>query len=224
MRATAATAAGAGLLPALFCTLMFCALIASCATTPQPQASAKENAAMTTQSPTLADSARLDAEQIGKRVLKLIDSIHGAQDLSPENIEKQTGIKVEIHSEDRTEYGFGGALTNAWSYSLTSVSYRQGEKPTRLDFRFLSQAQGAVDIAPICSMDFKDYSQALTSAGFQAQTLPSGDGSDPGFGYRGAEPWSFVRGKVEVAVYIHGNQDPEQGRACISSLAISTQA
>lgn len=196
-------------------------LATACTAHPINHTPVNENAAMT---PPLADaSASIDAAQLISRVLKLIDSIHAPADLAPDNIERQTGLPVRFHSADRTEYSASGRVTADWAYSLASVSYKPGQAPSRLDFDFIdsrADRSGPADTAVICVVNFEDYRRALVGQGFEPARLAE-KAPDPGFGYRGVEPWSFVRGKVEVSLRIVGDLDPGDGRACVSGISIS---
>ncbi|TXH66431.1 MAG: hypothetical protein E6Q88_12075 [Lysobacteraceae bacterium] len=163
---------------------------------------------------TAADTP-MTAEDIGRRVIKLIDSLHSAKDLAPDHIERQTGIKVEFNESDRTKYGFGGPVTDEWFYNLVSLPEKPGQTPTSLLFSFDDQTHNNADTAPICSFDFADYSSALKAAGFDFK---------PMHGSRGVDAWYFSRGDIGVLAYTHGNQDPEEGQACVSKLIISAYA
>ncbi|MFK3651353.1 hypothetical protein ACI2IY_23400 [Lysobacter enzymogenes] len=205
--------------------IWLCVLLApACAGPTFTHVPAKENAAMT---PSLADaSAPIESAQLISRVLKLIDSVHGAADLAPDNIERQTGLPVRIHSADRTEYGAAGRVSADWAYSLASVSYRQGQPPSRLDFDFIdarTDRSQPADPAAICALDVDGYRRALSSQGFE-QTALAEHAPDPGFGFRGIEPLSFVRGKVEVSLRTYDDRDPADGRACVSGVRISVQS
>ena len=162
----------------------------------------------------------ITAEDIGRRVLKLIDSLHSAQDFAPEHIEQATGMRVALNSDDPNDddpniYGFGGKLTEEWSYSLVSTPDRLGEKPTSLRFSFDDTSRRQADPTPICKLRFEDYSKALTASGFTVKPMQ---------GYQGIEGWHFVRDNIGVMAYTHGKADPAAGPACISSLAISAYA
>ncbi len=157
----------------------------------------------------------ITAEEIGRRVLSLIDSIRSTQDIAPEHIERQTGMHVERNQSDPNIYGFGGNLTDAWAYNLVSTPLKQGEKPTILRFSFDDQTNGQADPKDICGMDFNDYRDALKSAGFDSKPMHSRNGLDG---------WYFSRGDVGVMAYTHGRANPDEGKACISQLVISTFA
>ncbi len=155
------------------------------------------------------------AEDIGRRVLKLIDSLHSASDLAPERIEQATGLRVDINDEDPNIYGFGGKLTDAWSYSLVSTPDKLGEKPSSLKFSFDDTSREQADPAPICALDFDAYSKALAAAGFAATPMPTFPGSDA---------WYFKRGDIGVMAYPQGKADPQAGPVCLSKLIISAYA
>lgn len=166
----------------------------------------------------IATDAPITAEDIGRRVLKLIDSLHSAQDIAPEHIERITGIHVEINEDDPSIYGFGGKLTEDWSYSLVSSPDRLGEKPTSLRFSFDDtdrERAGPVDSAPICDIRFDDYTKALVSAGFTAKPMPTFPGSDS---------WYFSRGDIGVTAYALGKTGVESAPVCLSKLIISAYA
>ena len=159
--------------------------------------------------------ASVTADEIGRRVLKLIGNLHDARDLSPERIEQETGFKVEFNPDDRNIYGFGGKLTDAWSYSLVSTPEKQGEKPSSLRFSFDDTTRDHADPAPICTPGFDDYSRALIAAGYTGKPLQ---------GYRGVEGWYFTRDNIGVMAYTVGKDDPAAGPECLSKLIISAYA
>ncbi|NOT88172.1 MAG: hypothetical protein HOP03_08310 [Lysobacter sp.] len=157
----------------------------------------------------------ITAEDIGRRVLKLIDSLHSAQDLAPEHVEQATGLRVELNDDDPNIYGFGGKLTEQWSYSLVSTPDKLGEKPSSLRFSFDDTSRGQADRAPICTPDFDGYSKALTAAGFAATPMQT---------YPGSDAWYFKRGDIGVMAYAQGKADPQVGPVCLSRLVISAYA
>ncbi|MGH8081707.1 MAG: hypothetical protein ACREP7_14120 [Lysobacter sp.] len=157
----------------------------------------------------------LTADDVGRRVLKLIDSIQGAKDIAPAHIEQTTGIKVDIWSEDQSKYGFNGKLSDVWYYGLRSMpADKPGDKPSSLLFSFSDNDDDKSDPSAVC-LKFKDYSQALTAAGFAGKPVQ---------GYRGVDSWYFTRGNVAVTAYVFGKGDPDAPGACLSQLIISAQA
>jgi hypothetical protein len=180
----------------------------------------------------------ITAEDIGRRVLKLIDSLRDAQDLAPERIEQVMGLRVEINDENPNIYGVGGKLTEDWSYSLESSPDRLDEKPTSLRFSFDNSRRdvaGDASAVPaaLCGMRFEDYSKAMQAAGFTAKPMRT---------FQGSDSWYFNRGNIGVTAYALPLADAEQAApmqiavgqtaparavaapACLSRLVISAYA
>jgi len=153
-------------------------------------------------------ASSLTAEEIGHRVLKLIDTIHTIDDISPAHIEKVIGVKVQFNAEDPNEYGFGGKLTDEWSYGFGSLTDATGAKPTRLMLSFDDQTHNNADITPICKLDYDGYSKFLTDAGFK---------KSPNYAEHGRVSFfNFLRGSVSVDIDPRG----DDGRSCVSKLTI----
>ena len=153
-------------------------------------------------------ASSMSAEEIGNRVLKLIDTIRTNDDISPANIEKMIGIKVEFNAEDPNDYGFGGKLTDEWSYNFGSLTDPTGAKPSRLELSFDAQTGDNADMTPICKFDFNDYSKFLTSAGFTKSPFYAEHGRISSF--------NFKRGRVAVDINPHGDGE----HTCVSILTI----
>ncbi|MGH8082592.1 MAG: hypothetical protein ACREP7_18595 [Lysobacter sp.] len=198
-------------------------LVSACTAHTLSPLSAKENAAMS--QPSADVSAPIDAGQLIWRVLKLIEAVHSAADLTPESIERHTGLRVHVDPADHSRYAASGQVAPDWAYSLASMTYKQGQTPTRLDFDFIDSRPDRdtpADTGAICPLDFEGYRRALVGQGFKPVALAE-NSRDPGFGYRGAEPWRFIRAGVEVSVRTYGDRDPGAGPACVSGLRISVQ-
>lgn len=159
-------------------------------------------------------TSSITAEDIGQRVLKLIDSIRSADDIAPTQIEKVTGIKVDFNPADQNQYGFGGKLSDTWSYNLVSLTEADGSKPTRLMFSFDEQNHDDdADMSAICGLDFDAYAKALKQAGFKSEPAPGERNS--------TRYWDFSRGEVSVHVYVRGESDAKAGHTCVTSLIIN---
>jgi hypothetical protein len=153
------------------------------------------------------------AEEIGQRVLKLVENIHGPGDIAPARIEQLTGIPVEFNPDDANEYGFGGQLTDAWAYNLVSLTEATGATPTRLMFSFDDRTRSNADMAPISDLDFDDYAKALTAAGFRSNVIR---GEHERVSY-----WDFSRDAVSVQVFVRGENDAKADHSCVSKLIIN---
>jgi hypothetical protein len=157
-------------------------------------------------------ASSLTAEEIGHRVLKLIDSIHTADDISPTHIEKVMGVKVQFNEKDPNDYGFGGKLTDEWSYDFGSLNDSPGEKPTRLMLSFEDQTHKNADVTPICKLDYDAYSKFLTDSGFKKSTNYAEHGRILSF--------TFTREPVSVEISTTGDSK----RVCVSMLTIDVMA
>jgi hypothetical protein len=194
---------------------LLCAFAApACSTTHESSVSAKENATMTAEA-TISENAALSAQEVGKRVLALIENVRSKQDISPEVIEKHTGLPIQVNPEDGNDYGVSGKLTEQWYYGLRSMSGTPGEKPNRLLFQFNDQTHSDADMSPVC-IAFEDYSQALTAAGFTPKRLRNRLDTE--------DYWDFSRGDIGVTVYLRGKANPKDTQACVSMLIINAYA
>ncbi len=153
------------------------------------------------------------AEDIGQRVLKLVENVHGRDDIAPERIEQLTGIKVAFNPDDANEYGFSGQLTDAWAYNLVSLPESTGVKPSRIMFSFDDESRSNADMAPICALDFDDYAAALQNAGFTSNPARSK--------HDRLLYWDFSRDDVSVQIYVRGENDAKAEHTCVSKLIIN---
>lgn len=157
---------------------------------------------------------KLTAEDVGQRVLKLIDSIHSADDIAPANLEKAMGMKVEFNEENPNLYGFGDDLTDTWSYNLLTISGSDKNKPTELIFSFNDRTGSASDMTAVCAMGFDDYARALVAAGFKASDHVGEHGL--------VVSTDFTRGSVTVRVSVDRESEANPERGCVSLMTIST--
>jgi hypothetical protein len=162
------------------------------------------------QSMTTAASS-LTAEEIGHRVLKLIDTIHTVDDISPGHVEKVMGVKVNFNTDDPHQYGFGGNLAGDWTYGFGSLADSGGAKPTRLELSFDNKTSRA-DMAPICKLSYDDYSKFLTGAGFKKSPFYAEHGR--------LTMVHFTRGPVAVDI----NPGGDGTHTCVSILTIEVMA
>lgn len=157
-------------------------------------------------------ASALSAEDIGRRIIRLVLSLHTLEDIRPANIERLTGIKVDIDESDPDNYGFGSMFADHWAYNLVSVSDRLGEKPRRLDFFIDDRSpNGDADMSPLHGLSFQDYRDALVAGGYSVQRL---------YGGRKNDPWEFTRGNVVVSITMQRFADPEKGPAYVRVLRI----
>jgi len=153
------------------------------------------------------------AEDIGRRVLRLVENVRSPDDLAPARIEQLTGLKIEFNPDDAREYGTGGQLTDAWAYNLVSLPQIGEAKPSRLMFSFDDETGEHADMGPISALDFDDYAAALAAAGFRPTPVHGRLGN--------ILHWDFARDDVTVQVYVRGENDEKAEHACVSRLIIN---
>lgn len=194
---------------------LLCAIaISACATQYDSPAKAKENAAMTAESPVAAEPTALDAKELSKRVLALIAGIRDIRDITPESIAKMTGLKIETNPQDSNDYGISGKLTDTWYYGLRSMSPDASDKPNRVLFQLNDQTDTDADMSPVC-VPIEDYSRTLTAAGFASRKMRNRLNTQ--------DYWEFTRGNVGATVYVRGKSDPQDAQTCVSMVIIETQ-
>jgi flagellin-like hook-associated protein FlgL len=107
------------------------------------------------------------AQEISDRVLKFAKSIKTVKDISPKNIKRKMGIKVNFNEEDRTNYGFWGKVTDSsWIYGLVAYPYPSAKNKTTdtVRFTFDNETENA-DMKGAC-VDLESYRKDLKQAGF----------------------------------------------------------
>jgi hypothetical protein len=159
-------------------------------------------------------SASVSAEDIGRRVLALIDSIRGPEQIDAAHIQRVTGQTVEFNDADPNQYGFGGNLDGDWTYNLVSLTELDDSRPHRLMFSFDDGSDdGNADMGPICTMDYAAYDRALTAAGFTAAPMRGRHGQ--------IEYWEYQRGPVSLQVYVRGENDAKADHTCVSMIIVN---
>ncbi|MGN6152974.1 MAG: hypothetical protein ACTHOH_13355 [Lysobacteraceae bacterium] len=154
----------------------------------------------------------MSAQDVADRVLRLIENVHNAADLAPQNVEQLTGLKIDVNSADGNDFGTAGRLTDTWYYGLRSMTPQPGEKPNRLLFQFNDQTHADADMTPVC-VPITRYASALTAAGFESKQLRNRLDTQ--------DYWEFSRGDIGVTVHVRGQRDPKDPQVCVSMLIIN---
>ena len=125
--------------------------------------------------PTLADYPNLTPEEMGRRFLKLIDSLKTIDDLTPSTLDRV--MKISFLPPPSQDWG-GGAWFNmnlpdsGWFYSISFFEsvHRPENKSVFFQFSNPSATQNAEgrhgDMGPVCGMDFDAYTAELLRMGF----------------------------------------------------------
>lgn len=159
-------------------------------------------------------SPTLSAEDIGRRVIKLVQNLRTLDDISPANLERQMGIKVEFNKYSPPKYGFSGPIEGNWVYEVEAIPDKDNQQiPRHLDFSISDRSpDGKADLTPVCTLSFNDYRDAFVAAGYSVKRIVIGHNNDP---------WRFTRGDVTVTAWMLRYADPEKTRACVGGLDIT---
>lgn len=144
----------------------------------------------------------LTATEISRRVLKLIKSIDRLDKISPKNLEKIIGGKVDFKENDRNSYGYAGKIADSeWFYQIFSLTQINGETARRLEFSFERQDDKEDDLTPVCGFSFEDYKKELTKMRFSVT---------PYYGEHGRFLyWHFEKNSVQVNLRTYKNNSKE---------------
>lgn len=156
------------------------------------------------------------AKELSNRVLKFAKAIKTVNDISPENIERKMGIKVNYNEEDRTNYGFWGKIVDSsWIYGLTAYPFPSAANKTTdtVRFSFDNETENA-DMKDIC-VDLESYRKDLKKAGFSYRNAYSVHSVMRGL--------IFSRNNLFVDVYVerYGSNFEDIKNDCVQMVIIS---
>lgn len=164
---------------------------------PTDKTSIKEESMTTTATP------QLTADDISRRVLKLIEGLKSSDQLTPEYVEQQTGLAIQRAAGRADSFGTGAQLTPDWSYNLY-VTKPAGVDKNKLIFDFTRNNDNNAPMSAICGVDFKQYAEALKGMGFKDSVS---------YGEHGrVDHYRFQRPTLSLEVYIEGesSETPEK--------------
>lgn len=187
--------------------LLACAPLASQPARPAPPPTDPTmNATPPLQAPTLT------SQEIAQRMIRLITSLHGIEDISPQAIERQTGIPVKRDPKNPHEYGFQGPIEGPWEYELVAIPDKPGTQTRRLRFMFVDYSNSdSTPLGPVCNPSFQEYRDALVAAGYRVERIRRGLRDDW---------WFFQRGKATAIFVLFRKADPDKERACVRTYEI----
>lgn len=193
---------------------MLLCLIASSACTTRPAAA--ETPAMTSDMIATAAEPTPDAEQIGRRFLKLIESLTSLRDLDLARIKHVMGLALEKAGHGDF-YGAEGNLAGAWKYAL-NFHPAKSSMANRFELHFIQPGKRFADMTPICKLGFQHYHDALQAMGFTAVPLHDEIGRLQSWRY---SKYSPADGRVSIALTITPQNivPGEDGPLCVKSIA-----
>jgi len=156
------------------------------------------------------------SEAFSRRVLHLLETLHGPQDLAPDRLQAALGEPLQVDPADPGTYGIGEALDARWILNLVTVPDPHGGAPTRILFSCDDQTGRYDDLTDVCAWDLTAWSDALAAAGYTSR---------PHLGPRNAfyGVW-FERGDVTVEAIVRAVRPDARDRLCVSMLVIDTGA
>jgi hypothetical protein len=151
------------------------------------------------------------ARDIGDRLLALIDSIRGRDDLARTHVERATGLTLSVEADSVYLYGASGAVADGWRYRLGATA-GEDDGVDSLLFTFHHADGDGADMSAICDPDFDAYRTALQDKGFDVRAVPGDRGS--------TRFWEFARDGVTVRIRTIGESRARPTHACVSSISI----
>lgn len=186
--------------------------------TPEAPA-AQAEAPPQTAPPVVVQGPTISALQLRRRILDLIDSIQGPEDMSRAHLEKMMGVRLVL-SQDSTDYWRHQGMTDAgWGYGF-GIQEERGEDLPHFNIGFFSNDGQGNAFASVCSYDLleladeivaRDYIRKPRWAQPRAHLLFNRFSPDRSFGVT-----------VQMFKYVQQTgPDPEQYRYCVEEFFIT---
>jgi hypothetical protein len=153
------------------------------------------------------------AAQLLEGLLRLIESSDSVKDFTPERVEAELGMRVEVQDERR--WGSSQQLTQDWWANAAMYPYPLSGAPT-FSFQFgPAQPDTRPAMTPICSMDLEQFGRRLVQQGMRHET---------NYGEHGM-PLSERYSRPGLEVEISGRQEADQpeslsGHMCLELVLI----
>ena len=187
---------------------------------------------------TLDEHPDLTSEEMGRRMLKLIDSLTSFDELSLERVREVTRLPL-YDIPETTSHGFGMHLpASGWRYVFAYYNNPKSPDLKNISYNFINKNEAA-DMAPVCTMDYDAYVTALKGMGFQERedmaqyetypTLPprlnerTGLLETPPPKFRRLPVYFFTRKSVVVQITRWREADAPDEKlrhACVQSIAV----
>lgn len=146
------------------CVPMLLALsVSACAT--NPPARTKETTVMTTANlPSGTERPAPSAEDVGRRFLKLIESVKSRDDLTREHVQAVMGLRLRdspngpFHTQP---------LDGGWLYVVSLGHETPPGTSISLSLEFIHEGDRFADMSSVCAPDFEAYHDALKASGYR---------------------------------------------------------
>ncbi|MBT2747820.1 MULTISPECIES: hypothetical protein [unclassified Lysobacter] len=181
---------------------------------------------------TLDEFPELTPEEVGRRFLKLIDSLKSFDDLSVERLQDMMHLPMVNAPETSGGYLILRMPDSGWQYSFSYRIDAKYPRYTNAAFEF-NHDDGRADMARVCGMDLDAYVAELNKVGFvEREDLAQYDSPMPPVNPDGTTEerrffrlpgYIFTRGNVGVLVRERREADmPEAKRhhACVEAISV----
>ncbi|MCC8553362.1 hypothetical protein [Xanthomonas hortorum] len=185
--------------------------------TDSPKLPPKELTVMNTSEADVANKLTLNAEEVGKRFLKLIAGLDSREDITPTRIQDVMGFPVSVAPSALGAVVWSTDLGGGWRYAFDYVP----ESPSLLrgvGLSFEHDTDRFSDMEAICSLDFDHYDSSLKSMGFVAS---------PTYGPIGQlENWRYAKfakggsgGDILISIIPQNVVAGSAGKVCVKSIS-----
>ncbi|MGJ7902117.1 MULTISPECIES: hypothetical protein [unclassified Lysobacter] len=161
-----------------------------------------------------SDYPEITPEEMGRRLLKLVDGLKTIEELTLDRVLEQTKLPLR-YAPDGRAYVFGLYLPDSgWHYALSYFEDAEAKLKT-VRYDFANPANEQADMTPVCGLSFDDYADSLKKIGFTMTTSHDEIGR--------AIDYSFYRPEVQVIVTERRERIASEGalpRSCVKSVAI----
>lgn len=149
-----------------------CAHSATGMPTSPPKESAPMSATDTPKPHTLAEYPELTPEEMGRRFLKLIDSLKSFDELTPERIQEILRLRMTPTPEISSSFFNMHLPDSGWYYNVVYYDNSLLSERKSVSYNFINRPTGQddndrfADMTPVCGMDFNAYVAELKKMGF----------------------------------------------------------
>lgn len=113
-----------------------------------------------------AEHPTLPPEEVGLRVLKLLEGLHSMKGLTAEQVIERTGLPLRLLPEAGV-YGFTVRMPESGWFYLVTFDPASDQRNERLYYELRNpDNRNSADMAPVCKLNFDAYVDALRGAGY----------------------------------------------------------
>lgn len=181
----------------------------------------------------LDEFPELTPEEIGRRLLKLIDSLKSFNELSSDRVREMMQLQMVDTPETHGSFLTMSLPESGWQYSFSYRIDPMYPRYTNATFEFNNRQDDRADMAPVCGMDFNAYVAELKKIGFaEREDLAQYDSPMPPINADGTmeerqffriPTYFFSRGNIGVLIRERREADAPDVKlhhACVESISV----